>query len=271
MKQKGKYILLSREEFRDWLKPKVFKRKIRLIQNHHTYLPGYSHFDGKNHFEKVEGMERSHLKRGFGLIAQNLTTFNDGTICLCRDFDSVPCGIKGANRFGICLEHLGNFDLGKDEMTQEHKETIISVNAALCRKFGLKPDTDSIVYHHWYDLKKGIRTDGEGAAKSCPGTGFFGGNTVEAAQKNFIPLVLAEYESLSAEYMTAKNQVSFQGRVTVDADDALNVRTHPDWRAALVKTLENGEIVNVYGEKDGWYQVGPAGQWVSGKYIRKIE
>jgi hypothetical protein len=196
MKQKGKFILLNREEFKGWLFANKFKRTIKLIQNHHTYLPDYTHFNGRNHFEKIKGMESSHIKRGFGEIAQNLTTFSDGLICVCRHFDKIPCGIKGMNQFGICVEHLGNFDIGKDKMTEEHKKTIIFVNAALCAKFKFAPDTDTMIYHHWYDLKTGKRAAGRGITKSCPGTNFFGGNSIESAQKNFIPQVLLEFNKL---------------------------------------------------------------------------
>jgi len=199
MTQKGKFILLNREEFKTWLFSKKFKRPIKLIQNHHTYIPNYTHCNGKNHFEKVAGMERTHIVRGFKEIAQQITTFNDGLICLCRSFETIPCGIKGANQFGICIEHLGNFDLGGDQMTEEHKKTIIHLNAVLCAKFKLKPNINTIVYHHWYDIKKGTRTNGKGLTKSCPGTNFFGGNRIEDAEKNFIPSVLAQYNQFLEE------------------------------------------------------------------------
>ena len=62
------------------------------------------------------------------------------------------------------------------------------MNALLCEKFDLPINTDSIVYHHWWTAA-GKRTNGFGAAKSCPGTNFFGGNSVEACETNFIPLI----------------------------------------------------------------------------------
>lgn len=54
-------------------------------------------------------------------ITQNLTTFSDGTITLRRSLEETPVVIKGANTGDICIEHVGNFDFGKDEMTPEHK------------------------------------------------------------------------------------------------------------------------------------------------------
>lgn len=196
MKQKGKFLLLDLTEFEAWLKGLKVTRKILLVQNHHTWLPDYQSLHKKptSHFEMLESMERSHLERGFNQIAQNLTTFQDGLIAVGRPFDVIPAGIKGANGNGICIEHVGNFDKGKDTMTQAHKDCIIRVNALLCRKFKLIPSTDTIVYHHWYDLTTGLRVpeSPNSNTKSCPGTNFFGGNTIEKCKQHFIPLVTNE-------------------------------------------------------------------------------
>ena len=142
---------------------------------------------------------RAHLERGFSEIAQNLTTFPDGTVAVCRSIDTVPAGIKGANRNGICVENVGNFD-GLDSMTPQHRDCIIKVFALLCKRFNLSPDSNSCVYHHWYDLNTRVRSNGTGTTKTCPGTLFFSGNTVAAAEANFIPLIkqqLAAYAATS--------------------------------------------------------------------------
>ena len=177
--------------FAEWLSAYKNTRTIKRIQNHHTWKPDYSHFNGKNHFRLLEGMKRSHLKRGFSDIAQNITTFPDGTLAICRPLSKTPAGIRGANSGGICIEHVGNFDTDGDTMSEAHKNTIIDLNALLCVKFNLDPDTDSIVYHHWWDLNTAKRTNGEGTTKSCPGTNFFGGNKVADAEQHFIPLIKA--------------------------------------------------------------------------------
>lgn len=190
MKTKGKFILFTLTEFDSYLKEHSFARSIKVIQNHHTAVPGYAHFKGDNHFAMVEGMENFHkTHNGWSEIAQNITTFPDGTIMLCRSLDKMPAGIKGVNQYGICIEHIGNFDLNGDTMADVHKKTIIGINALFCREFKLTPDTNSIVYHHWYDLVTGVRTNGTGAVKTCPGTNFFGGNKVEDAKEKFIPLI----------------------------------------------------------------------------------
>ncbi|MEM9686514.1 MAG: N-acetylmuramoyl-L-alanine amidase [Bacteroidota bacterium] len=186
-KIENQFILMDTATFTEWLNDQKIGRKIKRIQNHHTWKPDYSNFRGDNHFNLLKGMRNSHLKRGFSDIAQNITTFPDGTLAVCRPLSRTPAGIKGANSGGICIEHVGNFDEGKDQMTEAHKTTILYLNALFCSKFGLEPNADSIVYHHWWDLKTARRKNGEGSTKSCPGTGFFGGNKVGDALNNFIP------------------------------------------------------------------------------------
>jgi len=186
-------MLLTLDEFASWLDHLILHRQIDLVQNHHTFLPDYKSFNKRKtdkYFSWLTSMEAAHKERGFSEIAQNITTFPDGMIAICRNFEVVPAGIKGANAKGICMEHLGNFDLGKDIMTEAHKHTIVTINALLCARFKLSISTKSVVYHHWYDLNTGkLVAEGTGTTKTCPGTNFFGGNTKEACQKNFIPLV----------------------------------------------------------------------------------
>lgn len=206
--KKGQYLLMTKEQFRDWLFQKKFKRKISIIQQHHTWSPSYKNFNGRNHFLLLEGMERYHMiERGLSNIAQNITTFPDGKIAVCRPFDIAPEGTIGAraNSVGLCIEHVGNFDNGHDEMTWNHKETIVYINALLCIKFGLTPSIDNITYHHWWNMQTGERVLDKGPAcyvKSCPGTGFFGGNTTRSAKAYFYPLVEQMIKEIQRSYRT---------------------------------------------------------------------
>jgi uncharacterized protein YgiM (DUF1202 family) len=175
--------------------------------------------------------------------------------------NTIPAGIKGANQTGICIEHVGNFNIDGDVMTEEHKETIIGINALLCNKFGLKPSTDSILYHHWYDLNTAQRTNGTGSTKTCPGTNFFGGNKVEDCQKNFIPLV----ENAVATTKITVAQYKMVGYVTVPK---LNVRAMPSSDAGIVDKLKQGVLVRIFEETQGWYRISAsAGKWVKADYI----
>jgi hypothetical protein len=200
----GQYILMTREEFKDWLFQNTFNRNITLIQHHHTWLPSYKHFHGSNHFIMLKGMETFHVKKmGWKNIAQNITTFPDGKVAVCRPFDIAPEGTIGAkaNITGIMIENIGDFDIGHDVMTVEQKETIVYITALLCLKFGLTPSVDSITYHHWWNLKTGDRILDSGPTynvKTCPGTGFFGGNSTTSAKNNFYPLVSRKMQAIRA-------------------------------------------------------------------------
>ena len=262
MQQIGKFILLNPHELGRYLNTVSVVRVIKLVQNHHTYIPNYSHFNGNNHFSLLQGMENAHLQRGFSEIAQNLTTFPDGTTAICRDMNKIPAGIMGANQYGICIENLGNFDVGGDSMADSQKATIVSLNATLCKKFKLTPSTDSIVYHHWYDLNSGQRTNGTGTTKSCPGTNFFGGNTVEAANDNFIPLITDQLKTIVQQ--STSSAPSQHGTVNTPI---LNVRSGPGTNNSVLSQLTQGTVVAIYAELQGWYQIDAGQKWVSKDFI----
>ena len=50
----GKFTLCTMPEFEAWLMNRTFNRVIRLVQNHHTYKPGYEHFKGNNRFSPTD-------------------------------------------------------------------------------------------------------------------------------------------------------------------------------------------------------------------------
>jgi len=186
MKQKGQYLLFlktEKEEFKEWLFKQVITRDIFRIQQHHEYSPDYEWFNEHkgDHFALLENNRRYHIDtRGFIDIAQNLTTFPDGAIAVCRPLNVMPAGITGANRGALCIENVGNFDSGGDIMTSDQEDTIIWITALVCTRFKCSPNENTVIYHHWYD------------PKTCPGTNFFGGNTMRTAQTNFYPLVIDE-------------------------------------------------------------------------------
>lgn len=267
MQKKGKFIVFTIDEFDRWLQQNRFSRSVKLVQNHHTFQPAYAQFDGGNHFALLAGMEHFHMaERGFAEIAQNLTSFPDGTVALCRSLDKVPAGIKGANQEGICLENLGNFDAGGDAMTAPQRDAVVKINALLCREFAITPTTDTIVYHHWYDLNSGQRTGGSGMTKSCPGTAFFGGNTVEAAAANFVPLVARALADLTGGAPPAPPATE---RTVEVMSGTLSVRSGRGTTFPVVKSLKRGVRVNIYETADGWCRIHPTEeQWVAQKYLR---
>ncbi|MDM8173468.1 peptidoglycan recognition family protein [Olivibacter sp. 47] len=194
MIQQEAFIKLTIEEFSQWIKPRKVTRAVSKIQLHHTYIPDYSSFNGDNHFQLQSSMRDFHKQQnGWEDIGQHLTIFPDGIILTGRDFDRDPAGIYGANSGAVAIENIGNFDVHRDTMRKEQQDTILKTVAILCHKFDLEISTETIVYHHWYNLISGKRNDGSNGNKSCPGSNFFGGNKVADCRKNFLPKVSFEF------------------------------------------------------------------------------
>jgi uncharacterized protein YraI len=270
METKYGFTKFTIDEFENWLNKLSVARTIRYVQEHHTAIPGYAHFTGSNHFERQKSMRDFHVvTNGWSAIAQQFTTFPDGTIMTGRSMELTPSGIKGFNTHAICIEHFGNFDKGKDAMTKAHAETIVRMTAALCKKFSIPVDADHVVYHHWFDLSTGKRTNGTGSTKSCPGTDFFGGNKVADAEKNFLPLVKAALKKSGGNISVPENPppVLRYAYVTVDT---LNVRKGAGTSFEKVADREPatlGAVLRVYKEKDGWLKISASmNHWVHGKY-----
>ncbi|WP_442599830.1 LysM peptidoglycan-binding domain-containing protein [Neobacillus sp. D3-1R] len=205
----GKFILMTRDEFKDWIFNQKFTRKVGKVQQHHTYQPNYQSFNGSNHFSLMKGMEDYHINgMNWSMISQQITTFPDGKLVVGRPFDIAPEGSFGLQNKSamhaievdaLAIENVGNFDA--NQMTAEQRETIVTVTALLMIKYGLTPNIDSITYHHWWDINSGERVldHSEGhPVKTCPGTQFFGGNSTTAAKNNFYPLVAKKMQEILA-------------------------------------------------------------------------
>ncbi|MDF2984871.1 MAG: hypothetical protein K0R50_381 [Eubacterium sp.] len=178
MKQEGKFILMSRGELRSYIEGLKGSKTFKTIQQHHTASPAYKDVKN-NHFQLMKGMENYHVNTlKMSEIAQHFSTFPDGAICVGRPLSKDGGGFLGdQNRNSITIENVGNFD--SDNMTEEQKQSIILLNALLCKKFNITPSTSTLIYHCWVQNK------------SCPGTKYFGGNSKAAAEQNFIPLIKA--------------------------------------------------------------------------------
>lgn len=261
MIKQGKFLLLNIEEFKKWLDDANIKREIKVIQNHHTYKPDYKSFK-KNYYALLTSMEKYHLKRGFSEIAQNLTIFPDGLIAVCRSFEKDPAGIKGANTGSICIENIGNFD--SEIMKEEQKIAILNSNAVLCKKFKIIPSINTIIYHHWFDLDSGLRTNGTGNTKTCPGINFFGGNTIESASKYFIPEIKRKLNLLEVS-----SNDNFYVKTGIVTASVLNCREDSSIKSAVIGKLKRDSAVTIYNENNGWYLINnKSSMWVSKKYIK---
>lgn len=267
METKYGFTLLEKNEISDWVKNLEVYRDIRFIQEHHTWIPSYDHFKGNNHFDLQKGMKHTHVvDNGWNDIGQHFTIFPDGKVCTGRSLELNPACISQNNRSAICIENLGDFDTGKDVMTNEQKESIILLTSSLAKRFGIPLNTDRIVYHHWFRLGTGERNNGGPTTtnKTCPGTNFFGGNSVADANANFIPLLSAPNNP-----NVVPSKLLFYG--IVDVNTELNVRKQANSRSEKVGKLSKGTVVRVYEEKNNWYRISQSSQeWVYANYIDKL-
>jgi hypothetical protein len=265
MTSKFGFTKLNISEFEQWLSNLKVAKTIVYIQEHHTWNPSYISFKNNNHFELQLAMKSYHVNNnGWMDIGQHFTTFPDGSILTGRSLEQTPACIFGFNSNAICIENLGNFDLGKDTMKTEHKETIVRITAALCKKFSIPVNSDKIVYHHWFNLSTGERNNGTKNNKTCPGTNFFGGNKVSDCGNNFLPLVANVLKTT-----TLPPNIPVLKYVYVTSD-TLNIRTEANSKSNIVKDREAailGAILRVYEIKNGWYKISSsASNWVNGSY-----
>jgi hypothetical protein len=265
--------LFSIQEFENYIKNLKVGRTILYLQLHHTFSPSYKLCTGSNQLELQKQMKNYHVNtNGWSDIGQHFSTFPDGTIATGRSIESSPACIFGFNSNAICIENVGNFDIGNDVMTAQQKDTIVKMTSILCSKFSIPITTDRIVYHHWFNLSTGARNNGSGGNKSCPGTAFFGGNKVSDCQNNFLPLVQNAVNQVPNSTPTTTQLALLEYRI-INANK-LNVRVLPlstSAKATDRKAIPIGSVLRIYEEKDGWYKISSsASHWISGKYTSKV-
>lgn len=270
METKFGFKKMTLSQFEIWLKNLRVSRTVLKIQHHHTYIPSYVHFTGDNHFERQKAMKDYHVNtNGWKDIGQHFTIFPDGTILTGRSMEDSSACIYGQNANSVCIENFGDFDRGKDVMTNEQKQRVVRVTALLCQKFNIPVSIDFIVYHHWFNLSTGGRNNGTRNNKSCPGTNFFGGNKVTDCQNNFLPLVNTVISG------TIKTDVSDVKKYVCVTANSLNVRTQPNTsssRASERHSVPLGSILRVYGEQNGWLKISKSdSRWVFERYTADVE
>ena len=266
MQTQSGFTLMSPAEFEAWFPTQSIARTLTKVQQHHTFLPNYAGFSGANHFTMQRNMKHHHVaNNGWADIGQHFSIFPDGMVCTGRPLNKAPACIAGNNSGALCIENVGDFDLGKDQMNATHRDAILRVTAAMLRRFtGIPRNDQGVVYHHWFDLNTGARTNGSGVTKSCPGTGFFGGNTVAAFNANFLPALLAVLGGVAPP----PPPPAILRHVEVTAD-SLNIRTGPGASSALISEhgpAQMGSVLRVFAEQNDWFKVSSSKQhWVSGR------
>jgi uncharacterized protein YraI len=268
METKFGYTLFTLSEFETWIEHQNVARTVLFIQQHHTFSPSYRHFDGNNHFALQRGMKNHHVHvNGWNDIGQQFSIFPDGKIVTGRSLEHSPACIFGNNSGALCIENIGFFDHGEDTMDPRQQESILRVTAALCKRFNIPVTADRIVYHHWFDLSTGARTNGSGVTKSCPGTNFFGGNTVASSQQHFLPLVRNLIGGTIDGIMPFT--LLLYGSVTVNT---LNIRSGPNSSLLQVGQTTLGAILRVYAVQGNWYKISEnKEEWVFSNFVKTVK
>lgn len=270
MKTKHGFTQFNVTEFETYLKNTRVARTILFIQQHHTYSPDYHLCTTTNQLDLQKSMRDYHVNtNGWKDIGQHFSIFPDGSVVSGRSLEDTPAGIYGFNANAICIENVGNFDIGKDVMTAQQQDAIVKITALLCQKFNIPIDTNRIVYHHWYNLATGFRNNGTGNNKSCPGTAFFGGNKVSDCETHFLPLIQTMINTF-----TASSNVVNVLEYRIVTTGSLNIRISPSSSAAKAtdrQPLSLGAVLRVYEEQNGWYRISSsASHWVYGNYTAKV-
>ena len=267
MKTLSGFTLMSLAEFEGWLALQQVARTVLFLQQHHTWSPRYAQFHDNNHFALQQGMKHHHvINNGWGDIGQHFTTFPDGTIMTGRPLEQSPACIKNNNASAICVEHVGNFDVRKDAMADAHRASIVRMSAVIAKRFAIPVNAERVVYHHWFHLETGARTNGTGNTKTCPGTAFFGGNLVENAQRSFYPLVRSAMTG-GATPPPAPERMTYASVSSA----TLNVRSGPGGSFEKVNTVTLGSVLRVFDARDGWLRISEGREeWVSDRFVHGV-
>ena len=272
------FTKMTPAEFKTWIH-KQGNYKYTGLQVHHTWMPDYSCFykaDGKHEDELTRqyNTQQYHKKtNGWGDIAQHFTIFPNGAIVTGRKLSNTTAiGIKGWNSNKICIEIYGNFDKGKDVMTKEQKEAVITVYGELCKKFKITPSISSIRCHAWFTSGGTYLGDynKSKSAKTCPGTNFMGfGNSKEAIRDNFIPLIKNYISGKTTT--TVKDPVACGVYRVKSPDGVLNIRKGPGTSYDKVGQVKNGEAYTITKINGSWGYLKSGVGWINLSYTEKVK
>lgn len=256
------------KEFETWLNKQKVKRKVNRLQVHHMAAPSYDNWKTDNALRRQNNIKSFHINtNGWSDIAQHFSIFPDGHIVTGRSLEKDPAGITGWNTGAICCEIYGNFD--KDVMTKEQKEAIIAFYGLLCKKFNLTPSSSTIRYHAWFTASGtylGTYNKSK-SAKTCPGLKFFGGNTIEAFNKNLLPEIK---NYISGNKTTTSTSTTKDKVVKIDCD-TLNVREGAGTKYKITGKVKRNEAYTIVEEKSGWGLLKSKLGWICLEYTKLVK
>ena len=262
-------------EFKSWLNKQNVTRKVTRLQVHHMWMPDYSCWPKDNPLRRQKNTKDYHINHNkWGNIAQHFSIFPDGHIVTGRSLNSTPIGITGWNTNAICIEIYGNFDKGKDNMTEAQKKAVIGLYGELCKKFKLTPSTYTIRPHCWFTAGGTYIGDYSisRSAKTCPGTNFMGiGNTKKAFVNKFYPMIKKYINGESTSKVKEPVQTSkyTTGVYRVNTDD-LNVREKATSDSKKVGVVHKGDAYTITKISGNWGFLKSQIGWIHLGYCKKV-
>ena len=262
-------------EFKSWLNKQNVTRKVTRLQVHHMWMPDYSCWPKDNPLRRQKNTKDYHINHNkWGNIAQHFSIFPDGHIVTGRSLNSTPIGITGWNTNAICIEIYGDFDKGKDNMTEAQKKAVIGLYGELCKKFKLTPSTYTIRPHCWFTAGGTYLSDysSSRSAKTCPGTNFMGiGNTKKSFVNEFYPMIKKYINGESTSKVKEPVQTSkyTTGVYRVNTDD-LNVREKATSDSKKVGVVHKGDAYTITKVDGNWGLLKSGLGWINLKYCKKV-
>lgn len=270
--QDGFTLMSGPNEIKSFLNSQKITRQITKIQIHHMAMPNYNTWEvtdkkkwAQPHIGRTNSLNE-YGKTTWGskddkgkYIAQHFNIFPDGKITSGRSLNSTPIGIRNWNANAICIEIYGDFDRGRDVMYDVQKKAIIELVGELCKHFKIATSDINIRYHAWFDSAGsylGNYIPGK-STKTCPGTSFFGGNTIVAYRQNFLPAI-KDYISGVKEYKV---------RVTASV---LNIRSKADATSTRVGSIKKGEVYTIVKTSGSWGYLKSGVGWIHLGYTEKL-
>ncbi len=205
------FTRLDLDEFADLVASFPFHRRITAVHLHHTWRPRQADFRG---LATIEGMWRFHTEENnWSDIAQHLTIDPQGGIWTGRSWNVPPASAKGFNGVSshgpFMIEMIGDFDRGRESLTDAQKKSVLGVLARLHLRHGLHPET--------------LRFHNQMSAKSCPGSSI--------SHTELVAELAAEIERLAAQPRKASRSLPFGA-------DMLEAAQRSD---AVIRTLLAGD------------------------------
>lgn len=137
-------------------------RKVKLVVVHHTYIPNHKQWQGDKSANGVLNFWKKRQREegwsappgGHFLVAPK------GELYLPFDLSKIinANSDRKANRDGVAIETVGNFDAGHDKLEGTQRHSLYGLIGLLLAKFNLLPK--DIYFHRSFPA----------AHKSCPGT-----------------------------------------------------------------------------------------------------